>query len=178
MNTDTEFHQDSQALVAPEPSAVTANTGRAMDVKAFSENVKRMCELQDAMKDLGRQRKELNAEMVELREEVIGYMVSENVRACNYFEDEIFVNRRTATGPLTKATLRAGLDFYFSGQSDGADQAEACFEHIVGSLGEREVTELKRRKRKAPKPAQEGGAKRGRGRKTAAASEAVEEIDE
>jgi hypothetical protein len=108
-----------------------------------------MCQLQDDIKDIAKQRKGVNTDMRELQTDVMQYMLQNNVSKCNYHEDEIFVNKRTAAGSLSRGSLRNALEEYFG--SDDSETCASCYEFVIESLGTKEVTELKRRKRKAPK---------------------------
>jgi len=118
----------------------------------FKENVKRMCKLQDDIKAMNKNKKEINDEMKKRRELVMGYMLEREVSKCNYLKDEIYVNKRTSAGSLSRSSLRKAIDDYF-----GEDVAEAtsCYDYIIESLGTKEVIELKRKKRKIDKSERE-----------------------
>ncbi len=119
-------------------------------VNDFKDSVKKMCQLQDEIKVIAANRKAVNDEANAIKEEVKLYMIANNVEACNYDTDKIFVNRREKAGSLTRASLRAALQSHFGQESRTATDA---FDYIISELGTQEVLELKREKRKAePKP--------------------------
>lgn len=121
------------------------------DVGTFAAMVREMCTKQDQMKDLAAQRKVVADEVKELRERVMEYMIENKVKKCNYENDEIYVNKKESAGPLNRAVLKNALDEFFETDEQSKEEAEECFSFIIDSLGKKEVTELKRTKRKAPK---------------------------
>ena len=139
-----ESHQE-EIIGEPSEDGLSAET----EVQQFADNVKRMCELQDQLKEIGKHRKQVADDMKIVKDAVMEYMIAEKVAKCNYADDEIFVNTRIANGSLSRSTLRQALeDFHGDNESD----AESCFEYIIEALGKKDVIEVKRRKRKS-KPA-------------------------
>jgi type I site-specific restriction endonuclease len=127
-------------------------------VNEFSDKVKAMCELQDQIKAMAAQRKVLSDQVNDLKEWVKDFMLAKRVATCNYEADEIFVNRREAAGGLTRKSLKGALDNYYPDEENASTDV---FNFVVEQLGAREVVEVKRRKRKAEKPAKAPRAKRG-----------------
>ena len=131
------------ASVVSESSHPTNKT--ITSTNEFKESIKLMCSLQDEMKTIAASRKEINDRVNVLKDDVKEYMLHHNVKRCEYDTDDIIVSKRVANGSLTRATLRGALDAY------DPQGAADIFEFVVNELGTREVVELKRTKRKAPK---------------------------
>lgn len=127
--------------------------GAVGDVDNFAFMVREMCTKQDQMKEIAAERKVLFDQVKELREQVMEYMIVNKVKKCNYENDEIYVNKKEASGALSRTVLKNALDGFFEGDDSAAaeEEAEECFAYIIESLGKKEVTELKRTKRKATK---------------------------
>jgi hypothetical protein len=128
------------------------------DLQVFTENVKRMVSIQEQLAEIATQIKERRMPLKEALDStqvaIIDFMKKSNVDVINYQDEKIQLQSVVRGGSLTKKTLKNALDSYFG---ESPEQAESCFEHVVSSLGSREVDVLKRvRKRAAPKK----GAKR------------------
>lgn len=130
------------------------------DVGMFAGMVREMCTKQDQMKELAAQRKVLADEVKELKEKVMEYMIENKVKKCNYESDEIYVNKKESIGPLNRSVLKNALDEFFEADEQAKEESEECFSFIIESLGKKEVTELKRTKRKGPKKSAPGDAKK------------------
>jgi hypothetical protein len=123
--------------------------GGITDVKQFAEKVKSMCEMQDKIKESNVLRKEMADSMNSWKCEVQEYMIEHNVKRCTYGEDDIVINIRTAAGSLSRNSLKLALVNYYGEEKNTADDV---FNFICNELGSREVTEIKRKKRKVEKP--------------------------
>ena len=141
MDLLTDINDDASAMsVSSHPTNKTITS-----IKEFKESVKMMCSLQDEMKTIAASRKEISDRVNVLKEDVKEYMLHHDVKRCEYDADDIIVAKRTANGSLTRATLRRALEAY------DPHAAVDTFDFVIGELGTREVVELKRMKRKAPK---------------------------
>lgn len=132
-----EYTEESSSLQITTQAPAAINS-----VKEFGESVKTMCELQNQIKEIAKQRKAINDRVNELKGDIQEYMINNKVKKCNYDTDEIYVNKRVANGSLTRVSLKKALDSYDETVS------EDMFNFVVTELGTREVIELKRRKRK------------------------------
>lgn len=123
-----------------------------MELEQFTKNVKDIFEVQDQIRQIAKDARERRAPLKEkadeLEENVRAYMTKENINVCNYQEERLELKTVVRFGSLTKKSLEAALVLYFQNE----EEAARCFEHVMESIGSREVQVLKRlknRKRKA-----------------------------
>jgi hypothetical protein len=114
-------------------------------------NVKHMIMLQDKMREIATNAREQRNPVKEAFEEVQGniieFMKSGDINVCNYQDEKLELQMVSRTGSLTKKTLEAGLSSYFNGDEAKTNE---CMEHIIASLGTRELDVLKRVKKRKP----------------------------
>lgn len=122
------------------------------DIEQFTDNVKQLITLQDRMKQISLSAKEARTPVKEeydnLQLNIIDFMKSRDVHVCNYQEDKLELHAVVRTGSFTKKTVLAGLVSYFNGNED---QAQQCMDHIISTLGTRELDILKRVKKRQPR---------------------------
>ena len=142
--------------------------------KQFAAQVKRMCQLEDEIKQINRDRKVLADEKNELRKTVIGYMTTKNIENVNYGENEtLYVEVRETSGSLTRKKLVEAIKAYHEVSDinvskeqvttldeevhENLADAEAMYVFIEKYLGKaekvvliREAREKKKRNRKIP----------------------------
>ena len=99
------------------------------------------------------------------QENIISFMKEEEIHVCNYQDEKLKLQHVVRMGSFTKKTVLAGLTSYFAGDED---KALDCMEHILSSLGTKELDILKRVK--ARKPVKKRGGKK--------VSDAVSAIEE
>lgn len=129
------------------------------EIEEFTGNVKHMITLQDRMREIAAnardQRTPVKEAFEEVQNNIIEFMKSGDINVCNYQDEKLELQMVSRTGSLTRKSLEAGLLSFFEG-----DEAKTimCLDHVIQSLGTRELDVLKRvkkrkpRKRKAPTP--------------------------
>lgn len=127
------------------------------EIEAFTGNVKHMITLQDRMREIAAsardQRTPIKEAFEEVQSNIIEFMKSGDINVCNYQDEKLELQLVSRTGSLTRKSLEAGLLSFFGGDES---RAASCLEHVIQSLGTRELDVLKRvkkrkpRKRKAP----------------------------
>lgn len=122
------------------------------EIEEFTGNVKHMIMLQDKMREIAASAREQRTPIKEAFEQVQGniieFMKNGDINVCNYQDEKLELQLVTRTGSLTKKTLEAGLLSYFNGDETKATE---CMEHIIASLGTRELDVLKRVKKRKPR---------------------------
>lgn len=125
------------------------------DIEQFTDNVKQLISLQDRMKQISLQAKEARTPVKDeydtLQANVIQFMKTRDVHVCNYQEDKLELHSVVRTGSFTKKTVLAGLVSFFGGNEE---QAQECMDHIISTLGTRELDILKRVKKRQPRKSQ------------------------
>ena len=117
----------------------------------FSGLVKKIFDLQDQMKAITSQTKDLRKpikdEIDTLNDQIKEFMIQNDVDKCDYNEEVLELNQKIKYGSLTKKSLQLALNDFFQDEVD----TKECFEHIVKFLGEEDVFVLKRSKKKKSK---------------------------
>ena len=139
------------------------------NLEEFTGNVKQLISLQDRMREISLQAREARKPIKDAydntQENIINFMKEEEIHVCNYQDEKLKLQHVVRIGSFTKKTVLAGLTSYF-----GNDEAKAldCMEHIIASLGTKELDILKRVKARNP-------AKKKGGKKVSDAVSAIEE---
>ena len=146
----------------------------AEQIDEFTGNVKHMVMLQDKLKTIAAEARSQRAPVKEacdaVQANIINFMKVGNIDVCNYQDEKIELHSVTRIGSLSRKSLKDGLLSYFNGDET---TAQAAFDHIITSLGTRELDILKRvRARKKKKAAKAKG-----GRPTPDEQEAAMEDD-
>lgn len=134
------------------------------EIDQFTGNVKHMVMLQEQLKEIAAKAREQRTPVKEafdsVQGNIIDFMKVGGIDVCNYQDEKIELQSVVRFGSLTRKTLRNGLASYFGSEED--PRVQECFDHIVNSLGQRELDILKRvRKRgkraaaKKPKPSED-----------------------
>lgn len=141
----------------------------------FVAKVKRMCELEDKIKEMNSERKVLADEKNALREDVMTFMASKNVGDVNYKDQVLFLDTREQPQSLTRKSLLGAIKEYYSvgtvnvtreeatdldtETKQSLDEAEEMYKFVNDFIGQqtkvvlvRESREKKRRPRKAAAP--------------------------
>jgi ABC-type microcin C transport system duplicated ATPase subunit YejF len=114
-DTDGEDRSVSGVRVAlDDDQEVPLSQNEAEVVREFAAKVKRMCDLEDQIKEKNAERKALNDEKNSLRVEVIDFMTHRNVDSVNYRDNEVLrIEERDVNRALTrKALLEAIKEFH------------------------------------------------------------------
>ncbi len=140
---------------------------------AFIEKVKRMCELEDQIKEMNASKKVLNDEKNTLCKEVIEFMSTKPVGKVNYGENEVlYLDQRESSGSLTRKKLLSAIKQYHEvgevavtkeqldqldrDTSENLADAEAMYQFIDKFVGKQTkvvlVREKKDKKKRARKP--------------------------
>lgn len=167
-------YSDSEGSVA-ESVASSKPQQLQSQMTDFTAKVKRMCELEDRLKEMNAERKVINDEKNQLRDEVMGFMAEKNVGSVNYKNEVIYLEKREAAQSLTRKTLINALKNVYGVEhvnltKDEADavedevsaqlqRAQALFDSINNFIGTtekvvlvREERDKKKRERKPPAP--------------------------
>lgn len=142
-------------------------------VKGFIDSVKRLCTLDDNLKQTSSTQRSLAAEKNALRSQVTDFMVQNGINKVNYGKNEhLIVETRVSAGSLTRKTLLEALRAYFDIEGvevtvEGAaeldedtqrrlQEADELVRFLNETLGHKSRTLLLRerrdKKRRAPKP--------------------------
>lgn len=142
-------------------------------VREFIDSVKRLCNLDDSLKQSATAQRGLASEKNALRTQVTDFMVNNGIDKVNYGKNEhLVVETRVSSGSLTRKTLVQALRAYFeiedvevtaAGAADldtdtrrRLQEAEELLRYIDETLGHKSRTLLLRekrdKKRRAPKP--------------------------
>lgn len=166
-------YSDSEGSVAE--SVASSKPQLQSQMTDFTAKVKRMCELEDRLKEMNAERKVINDEKNQLRDEVMGFMAEKNVGSVNYKNEVIYLEKREAAQSLTRKTLINALKNVYGVEhvnltKDEADavedevsaqlqRAQALFDSINNFIGTtekvvlvREERDKKKRERKPPAP--------------------------
>lgn len=82
--------------------------------RLFVQKVKRMCELEDEIKDANAQRKIVVDEKNELRKEVIAHFLETGLKDVTYLSKQrIYIEEREVQGSLTRKTLFEAIKTYY-----------------------------------------------------------------
>lgn len=126
------------------------------DIEQFTGNVKQLITLQDRMKQISLQAKEARTPVKEeydsLQISIIDFMKTRDVHVCNYQEEKLELHQVVRTGSFTKKTVLAGLVSFFNGNEE---EAQRCMDHVISTLGTRELDILKRVKKRQPRKKKE-----------------------
>lgn len=139
-------------------------------LEEFTGNVKQLISLQDRMREISLQAREARKPIKDAydstQENIINFMKDEEIHVCNYQDEKLKLQHVVRIGSFTKKTVLAGLVSYFGGDET---KAQDCMDHVLASLGTKELDILKRVKARKPSPKKKGGKK---------VSEAVSAIEE
>lgn len=79
----------------------------------FISKVKRMCQLEDEIKEINASKKSLTDEKNDLRKEIITFMAAKDVGKVNYGEDEVlYIETRESSGSLNRKSLLNAIKSY------------------------------------------------------------------
>jgi hypothetical protein len=118
---------------------VPLSAAEAETVNVFAGKVKRMCALEDLIKDKNAERKALNDEKNSLRAEVIQFMTSRNVESVNLRDNQVLrVEEREVPRSLTRKALLDAIKEYHEVNNVEVSREEVEEE---GSAVERSVAE-------------------------------------
>lgn len=153
---------------------VTLSELQQEQTKKFTEQVKRMCFLENKLSEMNNERKVFADEKNALRQEIIAFMASKGIGDVNFGEEEIiYLDTREQSNSLTRpALMKAVKDYYEVGDldvtkemADAMDEdtqvnladAQHFFDHIQNFVGKSEkivlVRERKDKKKRARKTA-------------------------
>ena len=94
---------------------VVLNEAEEGFMENFIGKVKRMCQLEDEIKEINANRKVLADEKNELRAEIISFMSSKEVGKINYGNDEvIYIETRESAGSLNRKSLMTAIKEYYA----------------------------------------------------------------
>lgn len=145
---------DENASQASDEEDIAAELGD--DEHGFKTKVKRMCVLEDQIKQLTAEKKILSDEKNLLRADVIKFMVDVHCESVNYGSDEVLYldTKETACSLSRKSLLDSIRSFYeekgvaTDAETDGAQE---LFDFINSSLGSQTKVVLVREQKNAKK---------------------------
>lgn len=162
-NSSEESEEEIEQEEEEEEEEVNLSATERHRMTEFTKNVKRMCFLENKIKQMNSERKVLTDEKNALKEEIIAYMaVPENKAGkVNFGPDEvIYLDTRESAGSLTRKTLMECIKSYyeisdFTGTKNDAEKiggdkakdlfgAEELFNFIQTKLGTTEKVVLVR----------------------------------
>lgn len=115
-----------------------------MELEQFAQSVKTVFSLQDQMRKIAKEARELRIPLKERAAEaekaVKIYMEAKNLTTCNYLNERLELRTVTRQGSLTRKTLLKALQEYFGSEED----ALTCLRAVNASLGSTEVAVLRR----------------------------------
>lgn len=170
---DEDNANGDESISSIETSAMTLQANGEMS--EFINKVKRMCELEDRIKEINADRKVLADEKNSLRAEVMDFMQERSVSSINYKSEVLFLETRESAGSLTRKSLMNAIKKYYQVENllvskneaqylhedvqTSLKDAEALYNFVNNQLGSqskvvlvREVRDKKKRSRKAIAP--------------------------
>lgn len=171
-----EKHDGDMEEDEEEEEEVVVDFENMSEMNNFINQVKRMCELEDEIKEMNSNRKVLADEKNELRNEIMRFMNQNNVTEVNYGKNEVIrLETRETSGSLTRKSLLAAIKAYYElnnielskeklqtlsdNVKERVEDAGELYEFINEYLGSqekevlvREAKSKKKRARKRPNP--------------------------
>lgn len=129
----------------------------------FKDKVKRMCVLDNRIKEINSERKVFTDEKTQLKKDIMDYMASNKVGDVTVEEDVLYLDTKKTAGSLTRKTLKQAIMGYFDVKGvevtkesadkmgiqvkEGLADADELFTYIQGQLGETEKVVLIKEKK-------------------------------
>lgn len=115
---EAEFDQnifgDNQDEEDDEDEEITLNDEESGMMENFVAKVKRMCQLEDEIKEINASKKAVADEKNELRKEIIQFMTTKDVNLVNYGENEVlYIETRETSGSLSRKSLLNAIKSYY-----------------------------------------------------------------
>jgi fructose-specific phosphotransferase system component IIB len=102
---DEEDDDEEEVALSEQESGMMEN---------FISKVKRMCQLEDEIKEINASKKSLTDEKNDLRKEIITFMAAKDVGKVNYGEDEVlYIETRESSGSLNRKSLLNAIKSYY-----------------------------------------------------------------